>query len=63
MRYPYRHRRFHRRRFRRSIRRGGRLLGLVGLTALGVTLLNKHQREQQRHSDNVYFDVEPRDYS
>lgn len=66
MKHPYRHRRFIRRRIRhgvrRSFRRGGRLLGLVGLAALGVTLLNKHQREGQRGFSKVYVDDTPQDW-
>jgi len=52
MRHPFRHahhinRHIHRG-MRRPFRRGGRLLGLVGLVALGYTLLEKNRREQAR---------------
>jgi len=43
--------------------RGGRLLGLVGLAALGYTLLDKNRREQQRTYSNGVVDVNPQDYS
>lgn len=42
---------------------GGRLLGLVGLAALGYTLMDKRRREQQRTYDNGYVDVDSQDYS
>ena len=56
MRRPFRrtminHRHF-RRGFRRPIRRAGGLLGLVGVAALGYTLLEKHQREQVRNAND-----------
>lgn len=52
MRHPFRHahhinRHIHRG-MRRPFRRGGRLLGLVGLVVLGYTLLEKNRREQAR---------------
>jgi len=45
---------------RRSMRRGGRLLGVVGLAALGYTLLEKNRKRQARmHSDQfVDWEVE-----
>ena len=52
---PFRHavimRRPFRRGFRRPIRRAGSLLGLLGMAAVGYTLLEKHQREQARTSE------------
>jgi hypothetical protein len=62
MRHTYYHRPFIRRRLRRPFRRGGRLLGLVGLAALGTALLDKYQREQQRRTANVTVDVHPQDW-
>jgi hypothetical protein len=50
--------RFHRR-WRRPLwrPRPGRLLGMVGIAALGYTLLNKNRREQSRQSN--YVNVDP----
>lgn len=47
-----------RRGLRRPLRRRGNLLGIIGLTALGVTLLDKHQREQQRNQPGNFIDQE-----
>jgi len=62
MRHTYRNRPIIRRRIRRSFRRGGRMLGLVGLAALGYTLLDKAQREGQRRTANVTVDVHPQEW-
>jgi nitroreductase len=43
-----------RRGFHRPLRRGGGLLGLVGLAALGYTLLEKNRREEQRLQDDGF---------
>ena len=45
-----------RRGLRGPIRRRGNLLGMIGLAALGVTLLEKHQREQQRTQTEGLYD-------
>ncbi len=56
--HPHHFHRFHRGWRRPFFRpRPGRLLGLVGLAALGYTLLEKHQREQSRQSG--YVNVDP----
>ncbi len=59
MRRHFRHSMIHhhpfRRGFRRPIRRAGGLLGLVGMAALGYTLLEKHQREQARNANDQNF--------
>ena len=66
MRHPYRKPRYRHtplrigRRFPRF--RGGRLLGMVGLAALGFTLLDKHQRETQRRAAYAPVEVEPEDW-
>jgi uncharacterized membrane protein YebE (DUF533 family) len=44
------------------LRRGGRLLGLAGLAALGYTMLEKYQREQRRRTANVTVDVDPQSW-
>ncbi len=66
MRHPFRHPHFRRPRFYRRFRypffRRGRLLGLIGLTALGYTLLDRHQGEQRRRTSNAYVDVEPQNW-
>ncbi len=67
MRHIFRHSRHINRHIRRNIRRGlrrtrrgggGRLLGVVGLAALGVTLIEKNHREQQRLQCNDFVDWE-----
>jgi hypothetical protein len=49
-------RRGFRRGYRRIYRRPGRLLGMVGLAALGYTLLNQNRQNQQ--PQNGYVNVE-----
>ncbi|MDY6866753.1 MAG: hypothetical protein SVT56_02445 [Chloroflexota bacterium] len=62
MRHIYHHRPHLRRRLRRRFRGGGRLLDLVGLAALGYSLLDKYQREGQRRTADVTVDVRPQDW-
>jgi hypothetical protein len=62
MRHSYRHKPIIRRRIPRPLRRGGRLLGLAGLAALGYTMLEKYQREQRRRTANVTVDVDPQSW-
>lgn len=54
---PYRHfRRGFRPGFFRPYRRRGSLLGMIGLAALGYTLLDKSRQEQSRQAG--YVDVD-----
>ena len=49
----------HFRRFRmRPIRRGGRLLGMVGLAALGYSLLERNRQRQTRMQPDAFVDWE-----
>ena len=45
-----------RRGYRRIYRRPGRLLGLIGLTALGYSLLNRNRYNQAPQDGTVYND-------
>lgn len=67
MKHIFRRSRHINRHIRRSIRRGmrrpmrgggGRLLGVVGLAALGYTLLEKNRREQERLQGEDFIDWE-----
>ena len=62
MRHHHRHLPPPRRHFRRvrmrPIRRGGRLLGMVGLAALGYTLLEKNRQRQSRMLSDAFVDWE-----
>ncbi len=42
--------------YRRIYRRPGRLLGLIGLTALGYSLLNRNRYNQAPQTGTVYTD-------
>ena len=62
MRHHHRHLPPPRRHFRRvrmrPIRRGGRLLGMVGLAALGYTLLERNRQRQSRMHSDAFVDWE-----
>jgi len=42
----------------RPIRRGGRILGIIGLAALGYTLLEKNRQKQARMGSDGFVDWE-----
>ena len=62
MRHHHRHMpppRHHFRHFRRRpMRRGGRLLGMVGLAALGYTLLERNRQRQTRMQPDAFVEWE-----
>ena len=62
MKQYHRHIRNTRRRLRharvRPIRRRGRFLGLIGLAALGYTLLEKNRQKQARMGSDEFVDWE-----
>jgi len=49
-------RRHLRRGVQRKVRRNGSLLGLVGMAALGYTLLEKNRRDQQHFQEDPFVD-------
>ena len=62
MKHFHRHMSIPRRHIRRArvrpIRRRGRMLGVIGLAALGYTLLEKNRQKQMRMNSNEFVDWE-----
>ena len=62
MKHIHRHMSIPRRNIRRArvrpIRRRGRMLGVIGLAALGYTLLEKNRQKQMRMNSDAFVDWE-----